>query len=127
MTERGWDRRFADPIRIDAGEHMATLPKKEHAVAEWQAAMDALILVAESGGPTMFARIGIVQALNRLLRGVLDRAELFSMFGERLVAGDRRPFLVCSARTRRKSCKFAKSVLDVRPSAARGAVVQVSS
>jgi hypothetical protein len=28
--------------------------------AEWQAAIEALMLVAESGGPTMFARIGIM-------------------------------------------------------------------
>jgi hypothetical protein len=38
---------------------------------EWQAAMEALILVATSGGPTMFARIGVMQALNRgHVRGV---------------------------------------------------------
>ncbi|MCW2219500.1 hypothetical protein M2232_003032 [Bradyrhizobium japonicum] len=74
MTERGWARRFEDPIRIgdrvlvtllDAGEYIATLPKKEHTAPEWQAAMEALILVAEGGGPTMFARIGVVRALNR--------------------------------------------------------------
>jgi hypothetical protein len=29
------------------------------------AAMKALILVATSGGPTMFARIGMLQAINR--------------------------------------------------------------
>jgi hypothetical protein len=38
--------------------------KAEHEAAEWQAAMEALILVATSGGPTMFARIGIMRALN---------------------------------------------------------------
>ncbi|MET4719968.1 hypothetical protein ABIF63_004074 [Bradyrhizobium japonicum] len=74
MTERGWGRRFEDQIRIgdrvlvtllDAGEYIATLPKKEHAAPEWQAAMEALILVAEGGGPTMFARIGVMRALNR--------------------------------------------------------------
>jgi hypothetical protein len=27
--------------------------------------MEALLLVAEHGGPTMFARIGIMRALNR--------------------------------------------------------------
>src|SRR5713101_3457632 len=41
------------------------LPKAEHKAAEWQAAMEALILVATSGGPTMFARIGLIRALNR--------------------------------------------------------------
>jgi hypothetical protein len=30
--------------------------------------MEALILVATYGGPTMFARIGIMRALNRLGR-----------------------------------------------------------
>jgi hypothetical protein len=32
---------------------------------EWQAAMEALLLVVEHGGPTMLARIGIMRALNR--------------------------------------------------------------
>jgi hypothetical protein len=49
----------------DAGEFIAGLPTKEHNAPEWQAAMEALILVAEKGGPTMFARIGIMRALNR--------------------------------------------------------------
>ena len=49
----------------DAGNFITELPKAEHAAAEWQAAMEALILVATSGGPTMFARIGIMRALNR--------------------------------------------------------------
>ena len=33
--------------------------------AEWQAAIEALILVAANGGPTMLARIGVMRALNR--------------------------------------------------------------
>ena len=37
----------------------------EHDAPEWQAAMEALLLVAERGGPTMLARIGVMQALNR--------------------------------------------------------------
>lgn len=74
MTQRGWRRPFDEPIEtggrklatlLDAGEYIAALPKKEHAAPEWQAAMEALILVAESGGPTMFARIGVMRALNR--------------------------------------------------------------
>ncbi|MET4487663.1 hypothetical protein [Bradyrhizobium sp. LA7.1] len=74
MVDRGWGRPFADPIEVagrklatllEAGENIASLPKKEHAAPEWQAAIEALILVAEGGGPTMFARIGIMRALNR--------------------------------------------------------------
>jgi len=37
----------------------------EHEAPEWQAAMQALILVATSGGPTMLARIGMMRALSR--------------------------------------------------------------
>jgi hypothetical protein len=51
----------------DAGNYITKLPKAEHEAAEWQAAMEALILVATSGGPTMFARIGVMRALNRQL------------------------------------------------------------
>jgi hypothetical protein len=74
VVERSWKRPFEDPIRIgdralvtllDAGEYIAALPKKEHDVPEWRAAMEALLLVVERGGPTLFARIGIMRALNR--------------------------------------------------------------
>jgi hypothetical protein len=74
VADRGWKRRFDDPIPLrrgrqlvtleDAGRYITNLPKSEHEAAEWQAAMEALILVATSGGPTMFARIGIMRALN---------------------------------------------------------------
>jgi hypothetical protein len=69
-----WDRRFADPIELpgknlitlrDAAEYITELPKAEHDADEWQAAMQALLLVAEHDGPTMFARIGVMRALNR--------------------------------------------------------------
>ena len=36
------------------------------------AGSDALILVAESGGPTMFARIGVMRALNRHIERVFN-------------------------------------------------------
>jgi hypothetical protein len=73
--DRGWRRHFEDPIPLprgrklvtleDAGNYITKLPKAEHEAKEWQAAMEALILVATSGGPTMFARIGVMRALNR--------------------------------------------------------------
>jgi len=40
-------------------------PRPNTDAEEWRAAMEALLLVAESGGPTMFARIGVMRALNR--------------------------------------------------------------
>ena len=72
---RGWKRSFEDPrppprgrelvTLEDAGTYITKLPKAEHQAPEWQAAMQALILVATSGGPTMLARIGMMRALSR--------------------------------------------------------------
>jgi len=74
-TDRGWQRAFDDPINLpdgrtlitlaDAGHFIAGLPKREHDAPEWQAAIEALMLVVERGGPMMFARIGVMRALNR--------------------------------------------------------------
>lgn len=49
----------------DAGEYIAALPKKEHDAQELRAAMEAVLLVVERGGPTMLARIGVLRALNQ--------------------------------------------------------------
>jgi hypothetical protein len=75
VSDRGWKRPFDDPIPLprgrqlvtlqDAGNYITRLPKSEHTAPEWQAAMEALILVATLGGPTMFARIGVMRALDR--------------------------------------------------------------
>ena len=60
-----WDRPFAEPIELRKGKKLATLgdaalyitklPKAEHTAPEWQAAMEALILVATVGGPGIMA------------------------------------------------------------------------
>jgi hypothetical protein len=74
VADRGWKRLFNDdPIRLprggplvtleDAGGYITKLPKAVHEAAERQAAMEALILVATLGSPTMFARIGVMRAL----------------------------------------------------------------
>lgn len=75
MADRGWKRRFEEPIPLprgrqlvtleDAGHYITKLSKSEQHLAEWQAAIEALILVAEHNGPTMMARIGVMRALNR--------------------------------------------------------------
>jgi hypothetical protein len=49
----------------DAALYITKLPKAEHDAPEWQAAMEALLLVAEHDGPAMFARIGVMRALHR--------------------------------------------------------------
>jgi|SRR5580693_9277001 hypothetical protein len=74
LADRGWKRAFDEPIPLpdgrepvslkDAGTYITKLPKAEHEAPEWQAAARALPLVAERGGPTMVARIGMMRALN---------------------------------------------------------------
>jgi hypothetical protein len=71
----GWDKPFDEAIPLPKGKPLTTLrdaalyitklPKAEHDADEWQAAMQALMLVAEHDGPTMFVRIGVMRALNR--------------------------------------------------------------
>ena len=75
MSTDGWRKRFDERIVLDDGTKLKTLreaadyitglPRAEAELPEWQAAIEALILVADLNGPTMFARIGIMRALNR--------------------------------------------------------------
>jgi hypothetical protein len=99
MPDRGWKRSFDDPIPIprgrqlitlqDAGTYITKLPKAEPEAPEWQAAMEALILVAESAGPTMFARIGVMRALNRHVERVFNPDRKEHHWERRKLARDR--------------------------------------
>jgi hypothetical protein len=70
-----WSREFEEPIRLpdsrrlimprDAASYITALPKKEAALPERQAAIEAMMLVVKSSGPTMFTRIAVMRALNR--------------------------------------------------------------
>jgi hypothetical protein len=50
--------------------------------------MEALILVATSGGPTMFARIGVMRALNRHVERVFNPDRKEHHWGRRKLARD---------------------------------------
>ena len=50
--------------------------------------MEALILVATSGGPTMFARIGVMRALNRHVEQVFDPSRKNMHWGKRKLKRD---------------------------------------
>jgi hypothetical protein len=75
VADRGWKRRFDDPIPLPRGRQLVTLedaaryiqklPKTEQQIPEWQAAVEALLMVVENNGPAMMARIGVMRALNR--------------------------------------------------------------
>ena len=87
MTAKGWKRSFDDPIHLpngrqlltleDAGAYITQLPKAAQRLDEWQTAIEALLLVVKQNGPTMFARMGIMKALNRHVERVFnpDRKE----------------------------------------------------
>ena len=75
LSDRGWAREFEDPIALadgrtlrtllDAGNYIDGLSPKEKQASQWHDAVEALLLVAENGGPTMFARVRFMKALNR--------------------------------------------------------------
>ncbi len=98
MADRGWKREFDDPISLprgrqlvtleDAGRYITKLPKAEHEAPEWQAAMEAPMLVAR-GRPTMLARIGVMRALNRHVERVFDPSRKEKHWGRRKLARDR--------------------------------------
>jgi hypothetical protein len=77
-----WSRAFDEPIPLPRGRHLVTLkdaanyiqklPKAEQDLEEWQAAVEALLLVVELSGPTMMARIGVMRALNRNVERVFS-------------------------------------------------------
>jgi hypothetical protein len=94
----GWNAKFTEPIPLPKGKPLVTLrdaalyvtklPKAEHDADEWQAAMEALILVAELGGPTMFARIGMMRALNRHVERVFNPDRKDTHWGKRKLKRD---------------------------------------
>lgn len=53
------------------------------------AAMQALLLVAEYNGPTMFARIGVMRALNRHVQRAFDPSRKEKHWGRRKLARER--------------------------------------
>jgi hypothetical protein len=95
----GWQATFTEPIPLpkgkplvtlrDAANYITKLPKAEHAADEWQAAMQALLLVAEHNGPTMMARIGVMRALNRRVERVFDSSRKDTHWAKRRLARDR--------------------------------------
>jgi hypothetical protein len=92
-----WDQRFFDPelpggrklaTLRDAAEYIAELPKAEHDTDEWQAATEALLLVAEHDGPAMFARIGVMKALNRHVERTFNPDRKDTHWGKRKLKRD---------------------------------------
>ena len=98
MTAKGWSRRFEEPVVLpngrelitlnDAGSYIVKLPKKEQNSEVWQTAAQALILVAESGGQTSLARIGVMRALYPPGERVFKSSSKKTHWGKRKLARD---------------------------------------
>ena len=93
-----WSRKFEDPIPLprgrelvtlkDAADYIMKLPKDEQDTAEWQAATEALIMAAESRGPLMHARVGVLRALNRGKERVFNPDRKDTHWGKRKLKRD---------------------------------------
>jgi hypothetical protein len=72
MPDKGWQRRFDDPIPLPRGRQLVTLkdaagyimklPKAEQNLEEWQTTTGCLIGAAEGRDFVMLARIGVLRA-----------------------------------------------------------------
>jgi len=97
-----WDRPFAQPVPLpqgspaqtlrDAANYIRTLSRQERDRQEWRLAIQMLIDAAEDRGPMLFARMGIIRALEAGIEMTLD-AERQSLRsgkpGESRLNGDR--------------------------------------
>jgi hypothetical protein len=93
-----WAREFDEPIPgpkgrqlvtlRDAAEYIQKLPRAEQDLEEWQAAVEALLLVVELNGPIMVARIGILRALNRHVERVFNPDRKDTHWGKRKLKRD---------------------------------------
>jgi hypothetical protein len=72
----------------DAGNHIQKLPEAEQLLEEWQAAVEALLLVVELNGPTMMARIGVMRALNRNVERTFNPSRKDTHWGKRKLKRD---------------------------------------
>jgi hypothetical protein len=98
MADKGWQRKFEDPITLpdgrtlltlkDAADYITKLPKKESDLPEWQAAIEALMLCSRGGDP-MLAQIGVMKALNRHVERVFNPERKDTHWGKRKLKRDR--------------------------------------
>jgi hypothetical protein len=93
-----WSRASDDPIPLprgrelvtlkDAADYVTKLPKAEQHLEEWQAAVEALLLVVELSGPTLMARIGVMRALNRHVERTFNSSRKNTHWGKRKLKRD---------------------------------------
>ena len=75
--------------QASAANYIQKLPKAEQDLEEWQAAVEALLLVVELNGPTMMTRIGVMRALNRHLVREFNSSRKDTHWGRQKLARNR--------------------------------------
>jgi hypothetical protein len=100
MSKRtGWGREFDESIKLPGGGRLVTLkdaiawlakevPKSEHGMKQVQAAAHCVTDAAENGGPMQFARIGMMQAINRHRPEEFDPKQKSPHWGKRKLKRD---------------------------------------
>jgi hypothetical protein len=94
-----WNRRFDEPIKLPGGGKLFTLkdaiawlakeiPQSEHGMKQVQAAEHCVTEAAENGGRMKFARIGMMQAINRHKPVEFDPKRKSPHWGRRKLARD---------------------------------------
>jgi hypothetical protein len=84
-VDRGWSKPFEDRIALpngrklvtllEAGNYIASLPRKEAEGDHWQAAIEALIMAAEDRGPLLHARRDVASLESACEAGVQPVAQ----------------------------------------------------
>jgi hypothetical protein len=98
ISDRGWQRQFEDPIDLpggrrlvtlkDAADHIMRLSKAEQNLQQWQAVVEALIMVAERRGPLLHARVGMLRAMNHGVERVFNSNRKDTHWGRRKLKRD---------------------------------------
>jgi hypothetical protein len=110
-----WHLCFDEPITLEDGTELASLrdaiaylaqsiPETEHLVKEVQAAAHCVTQAAENGGPLLFARIGMMQAINRHKPRVIRHGK------SRIGAGASSSGTSLRRRKRRKANSYADGI-----------------
>ena len=70
-----WERPFDQPVQLpgqrpartlrDAGNYIRELPQSQRDTREWRLAVQMLIDAAEDRGPVLFAKMGMLRAMER--------------------------------------------------------------
>jgi len=80
----------------DAADCVTGLPKTESDLAQWQVAIEALMLCSR-GGDSMLARIGVMKALNRHVERVFNPDRKETHWGSGKSSGISSPLIIGQA------------------------------